>query len=431
MSEPATEPDDSPPAADRDDPLRADRQDLDEAADIVARMGDATPLRSAAAVIAGFVVLTIGSVIAGRVLVGAMGVEAGVSPSGGFVAWSLVSRFAVAILAGYLTARAAPRAPLAHGMALAGLVIFLALAAMWGFSAAGVVQEPAWYPTAMLFVGPAGVLAGAALRTGPLAATVVVALAAGLAACVAPPDTPDTADAGGGAAVARMDDTPRVLTGERNFLTGYPAFAGEEAIHVVVEIPAGTSGKWETTKDGEAIAWEILESGPRVVQYLAYPGNYGMIPRTLLPAQMGGDGDPLDVVLLGPAVPRGSVVTARPVGVLELLDTGEDDDKIIAVPFEGPFSDVRDLETLRTAYAGVIDIIETWFTSYKGPGVMEAGGVRDAAAARSIVERAAEAFEAYETCGDLDDGQGHAPDTFGEEWWSACRARMESAGSDR
>ena len=428
MSEPAARPDETPRSGSgAGHPAGIPRpDDLDEAADIVARMGDATPLRGVAAVIVGFIVLTFGSVAASWILVTATGTETGAAPTEGFVVWSLVSRFAVALVAGYLTARAAPRAPLAHAMALAGLVVFLSLAAMWGLSAAGAVQDPAWYPTAMLVVGPGGVLAGAGLRLRRLSAALVLAGSAALASCVAPP--PETVDADAPASTAPSgEDTTRVLRGVRNFLTGYPALAGEDEIHVVVEIPAGTNGKWETTKDGEAIAWEILDSGPRVVHYLAYPGNYGMIPRTLLPEQMGGDGDPLDVVLLGSAVPRGSVVAARPVGVLELLDTGEDDDKIIAVPLRGLFSEIRDLEQLRTSYAGALVIIETWFTRYKGPGVMEAGGMRDAAAARSIIARAAEAYEAYDACGDLSDAEGHGPDPFGEEWWSACRARVGSA----
>lgn len=421
--------------------------ELDEAADIVASMSDATLLRSVAAVIVGFIVLTLGSVAAGRLVVSASGMEAGASPTGEFLTWSLVSRFGVALLAGYLTARAAPRRPMTHAAVLAGLVAFLALAAMWGLSRAGVVQDPAWYPTAMLLVGPGGVLAGGGLRARSIAAAIVAGLAVGLAGCAAPADRPDAPeppaaaamppDAGtrtgtsgaatgtpGAGAGPAAEDTARILRGERNFLTAYPAIPGEDEVHVVIEIPAGTSGKWETTKDGEAIAWELLETGPRVVRYLAYPANYGMIPRTLLPEPMGGDGDPLDVVLLGPAIPRGSVVRARPVGVLELRDTGEEDDKLLAVPLAGLFSEVRDLDGLRSGYAGVLEIIETWFASYKGPGVMEAGGMRDAAAAHAVIDRAAEAFEAYETCGDLSDAEGHGPDPFGEEWWTACRARM-------
>ena len=71
-----------------------------------------------------------------------------------------------------------------------------------------------------------------------------------------------------------------------------------------------------------------------------------MVPRTLLPESDGGDGDPLDVIILGPAVPRGSVVEVRPVAVLDLLDQGERDDKILAVPVSGPLSDVIDLKSL-------------------------------------------------------------------------------------
>ncbi len=425
-----------------EDPHGAEgRGELDEAAEIVARMSDATLLRSVAAIVVGFIVLTLGSVAAGRVIVGALGQEAGAPVGRAFLAWSLGSRLLVALLAGYLTARAAPRRPFAHGAALAGVLAFLALAAVWGLSSAGVVEDPAWYPAAMVFLGPVGVLAGAGLRAHRLRprrlpSALVVVLVVGLVSCVPPPS--DTAvergspaadtgaaasDSGGG------EEDTRVLRGERNFLTDYPARVGENEIHMVVEIPAGTNAKWETTKTGDAIEWELGDDDRlRVVQYLAYPGNYGMIPRTLLPAPMGGDGDPLDVILLGPTLPRGSVVPARPVGVLKLLDTGERDDKIIAVPLAGLFSEVHDVDRLRDAYPGALDILERWFASYKGPGVMEAGGTEDAAAARAVIEQASDAYEAWAACGDLTDEQGHGPDPFGEEWWGACRRRMEAAG---
>lgn len=416
MSDPA-------PRPPRDDDRH--RDELDEAAEIVASMSDATLLRSVAAIIVGFVVLTLGSVAAGRALVAATGLDAGAAPDTAYVALSLGSRFLMAVLAGYLTARAAPRRPLAHGLVLAGIVAFLALVALWGLRAAGVVQDPPWYPGAMVFVGPGGVLAGASIRARALAAAVVVLLATGAVSCAPPPGdaTPETVDA-----PETPVDTAMTLRGERNFVSGYPALAGDD-IRVVVEIPAGTNAKWETTKTGETIEWEIEDGRPRVVRYLAYPANYGMVPRTILPEAIGGDGDPLDVLLLGPALPRGTVVTARPVGVLDLLDTGEDDDKILAVPLTGLFSEVRDVDALRSGYPGVLEIVERWFTSYKGPAVMESGGVRDAAAARAVIGRAAEAYEAFERCGSLDDGQGHGPDPFSEEWWSACRRRLEAAGS--
>ena len=71
-----------------------------------------------------------------------------------------------------------------------------------------------------------------------------------------------------------------------------------------------------------------------------------MIPRTLLPKELGGDGDPLDVLVLGRALPRGSVVETKVLGVLKLLDRGEQDDKILAVPKECPLHEVTSLHVM-------------------------------------------------------------------------------------
>ena len=64
-------------------------------------------------------------------------------------------------------------------------------------------------------------------------------------------------------------------------------------VKAIVEIPAGTSAKWEISKDDpHAVYWELKKGAPRIVDYLGYPGNYGAIPGTALPKELGGDGDP-------------------------------------------------------------------------------------------------------------------------------------------
>ena len=188
------------------------------------------------------------------------------------------------------------------------------------------------------------------------------------------------------------DDSEK-LVGERNFLSGYTAIVREGVINVVIEIPAGTNAKWEVSTDGESIHWEIRKSEPRVVQYLPYPGNYGMVPRTRLPEEAGGDGDPLDVLILGPAAPRGSIVQARPIAVLGLLDGGQRDDKILAVPLAGPMSDVTGLKSLNRKYPGISEIVRTWFSHYKGDKI-EPKSIKGSNTAWSVIHAAADAFEA-------------------------------------
>ena len=95
---------------------------------------------------------------------------------------------------------------------------------------------------------------------------------------------------------------PYTKKGENNYLTGYEAVHDDGDINVVVEIPTGSVQKWEVDKTSGNLKWEFVDGKPREVKYLGYPGNYGMIPRTLLPKELGGDGDPLDVIVLGPAV---------------------------------------------------------------------------------------------------------------------------------
>lgn len=187
---------------------------------------------------------------------------------------------------------------------------------------------------------------------------------------------------------------PYTFASEHHFVRDFPARVDGGLVNVVVEIPAGTTAKWEVDKRDGALRWEMRDGKPRVVKYLGYPGNYGMVPRTLLPKDLGGDGDPLDVILLGPAVERGSVIPARIVGVLELLDGGEQDDKLLAVTEGSAFANVTSLQQLDREFPGVTTIVRAWFEHYKGQGVMEAKGFADVARAQEILDAAIGAYAA-------------------------------------
>lgn len=112
----------------------------------------------------------------------------------------------------------------------------------------------------------------------------------------------------------------------------------KEALTVVVEINKGSHNKYEIDKRNGLIA---LDRVMHTTQN--YPCDYGFVPQTLWK-----DGDPLDVVLLTsyPLFP-GVIVKARPVGLMHMVDAGDADDKVIAVPVEDPRWDhVKDIQDI-------------------------------------------------------------------------------------
>ena len=188
-------------------------------------------------------------------------------------------------------------------------------------------------------------------------------------------------------------NNPNLISGKFHYIEGYEPLSGTDSVQVIVEIPTGTTQKWEVDKSDGKLHWEIKDGKPRIIQYLGYPGNYGMVPRTLLPYESGGDGDPLDVLVLGPPVERGTVVKSKLIGILNLLDGGEQDDKLIAVMEGTPFYSVESVGDLKKKFPRVLLIIETWFESYKGPGKLKSSGYSERDEAKSILTQAIKAYE--------------------------------------
>ncbi len=154
-----------------------------------------------------------------------------------------------------------------------------------------------------------------------------------------------------------------------------PAFSGE-FVNVVVEIPAGENLKWEYNPLSNKFEVETIDGKERRVQFLPYPGNYGFIPSTHMDKERGGDGDALDVLILSQRLESKSVVETIPIGVIKLLDRGEADDKILAIPRDTTLrlSTCTSLACFRENHPGMIEIVELWFQNYKGKGMMEFKG---------------------------------------------------------
>ena len=122
----------------------------------------------------------------------------------------------------------------------------------------------------------------------------------------------------------------------------------------IIEINRGSKNKYEIDKKTGLIA---LDRAMHTAQ--DYPFDYGFVPQTLW-----DDGDALDVVVLTtyPLFP-GILVRVRPVAIIHMIDSGESDAKIVAVPTEDPrFDEVQDLADVNKH---TLKEIEHFFMTYK------------------------------------------------------------------
>lgn len=124
--------------------------------------------------------------------------------------------------------------------------------------------------------------------------------------------------------------------------------------NTVIEIPKGSKVKYELDK-----ATGLLKVDRILYSSVVYPANYGFIPQTL-----GDDHDPMDVlVLMQEHVAPLSFLRAKPIGVMHMVDQGEDDDKIICVHLDDPtFRDYNNIEELPRH---IMSEIQLFFEDYK------------------------------------------------------------------
>ncbi|GAB2497083.1 inorganic diphosphatase [Pseudoxanthomonas sangjuensis] len=130
-----------------------------------------------------------------------------------------------------------------------------------------------------------------------------------------------------------------------------------DEINVIIEIPKDSEPvKYEVDKESGAIFVDRILSTP-----MRYPCNYGYVPNTL-----GGDGDPVDVlvVLPLPLIP-GSVIRCRPVGVLRMTDEAGSDEKLLAVPASKVFNGYSHIDDIGQVSPHWLERIGHFFEHYK------------------------------------------------------------------
>ncbi len=127
-----------------------------------------------------------------------------------------------------------------------------------------------------------------------------------------------------------------------------------EVVRAIIEIPQNSANKYEY--DGNL---GVFRMDRALYSPMHYPGDYGFIPGTL-----ADDNDPMDVLVLvqQPSFP-GCLIEVRPVGVLNMVDNDERDQKVLAVPTKNPRYD--QIHTMDQIFSHVKREIEHFFTIYK------------------------------------------------------------------
>jgi inorganic pyrophosphatase len=153
-----------------------------------------------------------------------------------------------------------------------------------------------------------------------------------------------------------------------------------DEVNIVIEIRRGDRNKYEMDKETGYITLDRVTGVS-----MNYPTDYGYLPGTLCE-----DGDPLDALLvIAESVPHGVVVAARPVGVLRMVDAGENDEKLICVPVHDITSDhIKELDDLEPNFKQIVEHYyshyKDWKNGWKGADV-RFDGWGDAAAAKQVI----------------------------------------------
>ena len=135
------------------------------------------------------------------------------------------------------------------------------------------------------------------------------------------------------------------------------AFYGDEAptvVRALIEISQGSRTKYEIDKETGLLTLDRV-----IYSSFHYPVNYGFIPQTL-----GWDGDPLDIlVLCSQSIQPLCLVEATVIGNMQMVDSGEYDDKIIAVATKDP--SVNHIRTMDELPKHFNSELRNYFEQYK------------------------------------------------------------------
>ncbi len=155
-------------------------------------------------------------------------------------------------------------------------------------------------------------------------------------------------------------------------------------VNIVVEIPAGSRNKYEYCADAGVMALDrVLHSSVR------YPFDYGFVPNTL-----ADDGAPLDaMVIMEEPTFAGCLIKARPIGVLDMVDSGAYDGKLLCVPVADPRK--KNINNIRQIAPNQLEEVSEFFRTYKSleGRVVVIDGWQDVAAVSPLLQKCIDAMK--------------------------------------
>lgn len=166
-------------------------------------------------------------------------------------------------------------------------------------------------------------------------------------------------------------------------LSRIPAQPKAGVLNVLIEIPGGSKNKYEFDKELGAFALDRV-----LYASVQYPFDYGFVPNTL-----ADDGDPLDgIVMMDQPTFPGCVIAARPIGMLEMVDGGDRDEKILCVPAKDPR--YNEVKSLKDVAPHRLDEIAEFFRTYKNleKKVTEILGWQDVDKVAALVDKCIKAY---------------------------------------
>lgn len=158
-----------------------------------------------------------------------------------------------------------------------------------------------------------------------------------------------------------------------------------QEIYCLVEIPKGGSNKYEYDKD-----LGVFKLDRALYGSVFYPTEYGFIPQT-----WAEDNDPLDVMVLSTFTTfPGCLLKARPIGLLDIIDSGERDSKIISVASSDPrFEDTESLEDLNTHFKKEITNFWETYAELQPKKKIEIDAWKEIKEAQEVIKKAINTYK--------------------------------------